>query len=51
MEEIVYIQRGKVHAYQKHSLEHVCCGDEALCLSFPSMFSLAANKDVLVADV
>ena len=25
--------------------------DEALCYSFPSLFSVAANKSVLVADV
>ena len=29
----------------------VWCGDEALCYSFPSLFFVATNKDVLVADV
>ena len=29
----------------------IWCGDEALCYSFPSIFSLAANKDILVANV
>ena len=29
----------------------VWCEDEVLCLSFPSQFSLAANKDVLLANV
>ena len=27
------------------------CKDEALCYSFPPLFSMVANKDVLVADV
>ena len=27
------------------------CGGEALCLSFPSLFDLAAQKQALVADV
>ena len=34
-----------------HFWEDVWCEEEAICFSFPSLFKLAAYKDVLVVDV
>ena len=31
--------------------KNVCCGEEALSLTFPTLFNLAAHKDAMVAEV
>ena len=29
----------------------MCCGEEALSLTFPTLFNLATHKDAMVAEV